>query len=62
MADGIDITEFWCRDCGRDSSFEIVNVQGADAAREWACTICGAAYIEAFDSTPEVTVEVRGVA
>lgn len=62
MADGIDITEFWCHDCGRDSLFEVVPVQGDDVAREWACTTCGAAYVEAFDDAPEATVEVRGVA
>ncbi|MEO8106319.1 MAG: hypothetical protein ABI720_03290 [Actinomycetes bacterium] len=59
---GIDITEFWCHDCGKDSSFEVVPAEGSDLAREWACTICGAAYIEAVDRAPEVTVEVRVVA
>lgn len=62
MAEGIEIVEFWCRDCGGDDRFEVVSGVEAGVAREWACITCGDAYIEAFDVATQIEFSVRGIA
>lgn len=49
---GLD--EFWCSDCRTRSLFERVTADGQVA--EWACTGCGAAYLDGID----VGVDPRG--
>jgi hypothetical protein len=62
MADRFETVEFWCHDCAESSRFEIVTAEAPSARREWACTLCGAAYIEAFDVASQIESEVRVVA
>lgn len=62
MATSIEIVELWCSDCAGDVSFELVPVDSDIRPREWACLICGAAYIEAFEPDVEAPAHIRGVA
>jgi hypothetical protein len=62
MADRFETAEFWCHDCAESSRFEIVTAGTAAAPREWACTLCGAGYIEAFDVASQIEAEIRVVA
>ena len=60
MRASVEIVELWCADCADDALFELV--PGDGSAREYACTVCGAAYIEALIEPRSVTADVRGVA
>lgn len=53
----------WCGDCQSDALFEQLG-QDASAGRshEWACTVCGAAYLGGIDVVAELVVNQRGVA
>lgn len=61
MATSFETIELWCSDCAAKQSFEVVPVD-SDAPHEWACTHCGAGYIEAYDVVIEIEAGVRGVA
>lgn len=60
----LDIVEFWCGDCRQVSAFEQIKSSDTSVAdREWACTRCGAAYIDTDDQAAiAVAPAVRGVA
>lgn len=62
MIESTEPVMFWCHDCRADSLFEVVVGGGDQVLREWACVICGAACIEAFDVASQIEADVRGVA
>ena len=53
----------WCSDCHEDSLFERppADVDDLDSG-EWACTACGAAYLDGIDLFEEVKTITRVVA
>ncbi|MCZ3388767.1 MAG: hypothetical protein LH645_06490 [Actinomycetia bacterium] len=62
MAGSAETVEFWCHDCRDDCLFEVLPEGGEEVARGWACVMCGAAYVGAFDVAIEIEADVRGVA
>jgi hypothetical protein len=62
MLESAEVVVFWCHDCSKDSLFEVVVGGAEQIPREWACTTCGAACIEAFDVASQIEADVRGVA
>jgi len=53
----------WCGDCRDHVLFEPLGATRPDTPNEWACTACGAAYVDGFDVVvAEATVPSRGVA
>ena len=55
-----ELDEFWCSDCLSLALFE--RIVDAVAGSEWACTACGAAYLDAIDLVVEPARGARGVA
>jgi hypothetical protein len=47
----------WCSDCGGERLFEVVPAEAHHLrAHDWACTACGAAYLDGIDlSLPQVS-------
>lgn len=62
MTPSIETVELWCSDCAAKGHFELVPVDSDASPHEWACTTCGAAYIEAYDVVVEIEAGIRGVA
>jgi hypothetical protein len=55
-----ELDEFWCSDCVSLALFE--RIVDAVPGSEWACTGCGAAYVDAIDRVLEPAQAARGVA
>ena len=53
------IDEFWCSDCRARALFE--RLVHAAAGSEWACTVCGAAYLDAIDLVVDPVDATRSV-
>jgi hypothetical protein len=62
MTASVETVELWCSDCRGKAIFEVVPVDSDAHPHEWACTTCGAGYVEAYDVVIEIEAAVRGVA
>jgi hypothetical protein len=53
----------WCGDCQADALFEqLGHDASAGGSHEWACTVCGAAYLDGINVVAERLVAKRGAA
>ena len=57
-----DLRLSWCSDCQEETAFEFVSGGETSAYREWACTVCGAAYLDQVRIEFEPARSDRGAA